>query len=77
MPEECECGDFKENCDCDEEELSMEDIAESNHVVLNALIDLLVEKKIISEEELDKKIEEFSEEDSDDEDDSDEEDDSE
>jgi len=44
-----------------EEEMSVEDIAENNEAVLNALINLLVEKNIITEEELDKKIEEMNE----------------
>jgi hypothetical protein len=42
------------------EELSTEELTEQNDILLQALIDLLVEKKIITEEEFNKKVEEFS-----------------
>lgn len=38
------------------EEVSFEELAENNNVLLNALIDLLIEKKIITEEEFQKKV---------------------
>lgn len=41
-------------CGCEEmseEEMSVEEMLEDNNIVLNTLIDLLIEKKIISEEE--------------------------
>lgn len=41
-----------------DDEMSMEELVETNDIVLNTLIDLLVEKKIISEEELQKKLNE-------------------
>lgn len=41
------------------EEYSTEELAESNNFVLNALIDLLIEKKVITEEELNKKYEQL------------------
>ena len=41
------------------EEYSTEELAESNNFVLNALIDLLVGKGVITEEELNKKYEEL------------------
>ncbi|MGM5488499.1 MAG: hypothetical protein ACQESG_06110 [Nanobdellota archaeon] len=40
------------------EEITPEEMIEENNVILNAVIDLLVEKEIISEEELQKKLEE-------------------
>ncbi|MFP4424760.1 MAG: hypothetical protein ACLFP2_06060 [Candidatus Woesearchaeota archaeon] len=40
------------------EEISPEEMIEENNAILNAVIDLLVEKEIISEEELQKKLEE-------------------
>ena len=46
--------DTNEEC---EEEMSVEEMSEENNFVLNALIDLLVEKKIISEEEFKEKLE--------------------
>ena len=58
--EKCEvCGE--EECTCEEEEMSTEDLAESNHVMLNALIDILIQKGAFTEEEFDKKLEEFEE----------------
>lgn len=38
------------------EEVSFEELAENNNVLLNALIDLLIEKKIITEDEFQKKV---------------------
>ena len=61
--EKCEvCGLPEDECTC---EMSTEDLAESNHVMLNALIELLIKKGIFTEEEFDKKLEEFEEEDED------------
>lgn len=40
-----------------EEEMTTEEIVEANEEILHTLIDLLVEKKIITEDELDKKLE--------------------
>lgn len=41
------------------EEMSMEDLVDNNNVLLNTLINLLVKKKIITEEEFTKEINEF------------------
>jgi hypothetical protein len=38
------------------EEVSFEELAENNNVLLNALIDLLIEKKIFTEEEFQNKV---------------------
>ena len=46
-----------------EEEMNMEDTVHNTEYVLNVLIDLLVEKGVISEEELTAKLEEDDEED--------------
>ena len=46
-----------------EEEMSMEDTLHNTEYVLNVLIDLLVEKGVISEDELTAKLEEDDEED--------------
>ena len=51
-----------ENEHLEDEEMSTEDIVTNTEFVLNALIDLLVEKKVISEEELQKKLDEDEEE---------------
>lgn len=40
-----------------EEEMSMEDTVNNTEYVLNVLIDLLVEKGLITEKELDEKLE--------------------
>jgi len=41
-----------------DEEMSMEEVVETNDIVLNTLIDLLIEKKVITEAELQKKLNE-------------------
>lgn len=41
----------------DAENMTTEDIVEANEEILHTLIDLLIEKNVISEEELDKKLE--------------------
>ena len=46
-----------ENQGSENEEVSMEELVEGNNYVLNSLVDLLVEKNIISEDELQKKLE--------------------
>jgi hypothetical protein len=51
-----------ENLEVYDEECTMEDIIEENDIVLNALIELLIEKKIISEEELQQKIDQMEKE---------------
>jgi uncharacterized protein YktA (UPF0223 family) len=43
------------------EDFSTEELAESNNFVLNALIDLLIEKKVITEDELMQKYDELQE----------------
>ena len=42
-----------------DEEIKIEEIVDENDLLLNALIELLIAKKIISEEELQKKMEEL------------------
>ena len=49
--EECGC----DPCECEE---TVEEIIENNDVKLNALIELLIYKGVISEEEFDKKVDE-------------------
>ncbi|NTV23045.1 MAG: hypothetical protein HGA85_01555 [Nanoarchaeota archaeon] len=53
----CGCND----CGCSEE-LTTEELVENNNIILNTLIDLLVEKKVISEEELRAKLAKVEEE---------------
>ncbi|MFP4403801.1 MAG: hypothetical protein ACOC3X_02770 [Nanoarchaeota archaeon] len=55
---EC-CSNTDDCCDVEDQEMQMEEIISENNVVLNSLIDLLIEKKIISEEDLQKKIDEM------------------
>lgn len=49
----------------EDDDLSMEDIVENNDAVLHTLIDLLVQKGVISEEELTSKLDELADEDDD------------
>jgi hypothetical protein len=55
--ETCGC-----NCNHNEEEIPVEDIVAENNILLNAVIDILIEKKIISEDDLRNKIAEMEEE---------------
>ncbi|MGM5483067.1 MAG: hypothetical protein ACQESF_06385 [Nanobdellota archaeon] len=43
-----------------EEEMSMEEVVEENNVLLNTLIDHLIEKNVISEDEFLKKLNEIN-----------------
>lgn len=52
--------DDQEDSEC--VEYTVEELAGENNVAVNALIDLLIEKKIITEEEFNKKLEEFCDE---------------
>jgi hypothetical protein len=49
------CG---HGCDCSKE-ITTEDIVQNNNVILNTLIDLLIEKGVISEADLRKKLSEL------------------
>ena len=42
-----------------EEDIKIEDIIDENDLLLNALVEILINKKIISEDELQKKMEEL------------------
>jgi len=52
----------------EEDDMTMEDLVENNDAVLHTLIDLLISKGVISEEELTKKLDELSDDDDEDED---------
>lgn len=62
----CVYGDkmeHDENCECEEcNKLTTDELADQNSVLLDALIELLIEKKVFSEDEFDKKIEEIQKE---------------
>lgn len=49
--------------DFDDEEMTMEDLVYEAHLKIDALIDILIEKKVLTEEELNDKMDEFIEED--------------
>lgn len=51
--------------DMDDDDMDMEDLIENNDAVLHSLIDLLIQKGVISEEELTKKLDELADEDDD------------
>ncbi|MBT3721244.1 hypothetical protein HN789_07275 [archaeon] len=55
---DCECKD--KDCDC--EDLSMEEIVYSNDALLNTLVEMLIDKKVISEKDLLKKLEDLEKE---------------
>jgi len=52
--EEEKCGE-----ECGSGKVTTEQLIEHNHFILNVLIELLIEKKVISEEELKSKVEEI------------------
>ncbi len=45
----------------EQEEMEVEEVADNNNLMINALVELLVEKKVITEAEFDKKVEEMEE----------------
>ncbi len=53
----------------DEEDMDVEDLAESNQVLISALIELLVKKGVITQDELDAETEDIQAEDEDEDDD--------
>ncbi len=59
MEEKHEEHDHECGCDCGDhgKTITLEEVAYQNNFLLNALIQLLVDKKVLSEEELTKKIE--------------------
>ena len=57
----------------DDDEEEMEDVVDQNDILLNALLDLLITKGVISEAEFQAKVEEFAEVDEDDDEDGEEE----
>ena len=52
-----ECG---ENCDCGhdhpKQQISVQQIVEHNHILLNAMIGVLLDKKLISEQDIKAKL---------------------
>ena len=50
-----ECG--KEQCEC--EEMELQETVDQNDLILNAVVELLIEKGVITQEEFDKKTEEL------------------
>ena len=58
-PCECKCDECGcTPCECEE---SIEEVIENNDLVLNALVELLIYKGVISEKELDDKMNEIEE----------------
>ena len=47
----------EEGCDCEDENMSVEEMVYGAHDKIDALIELLIDKGVISEEEYTKKIE--------------------
>ncbi len=56
---------FESRDDEIEEELSTEDLAESNNILLSALIEVLIKKGVVTQEEIDAEAEEIAAEDED------------
>jgi hypothetical protein len=57
--DECQCqtdGDCECGGNCGHHQPSMDELVYNNHVVLNSLIDLMLEKKLITKEELQKRV---------------------
>jgi|GEM_PF-4550211 len=65
------CDDENDDSCC--EEMSVEDLTESNQIILSALIEVLQRKGVLTQDELDKEIEEIQSEDEDGEEEGDEE----
>jgi len=71
---ECCKGEGHDHCGCGhdhshehgEDEMTTEELVDNNNVLLNTLIDVLIKKNVISEEELRNAIKELEEEYSDD-----------
>lgn len=63
----CDCG-CDDDCDCGcDDEMSCEELSESNNLLINAVIELLIKKKLITRDEFEKTLDELqSEEDKDD-----------
>lgn len=61
MTEDSGCGghDKKDDCECSNEEVRLEDVVRNNNVVINCLLGILIDKKVISEEDLQKKLAEL------------------
>ncbi len=57
------CGDEKDEC-C--EELTPEELAESNQIILSALIEVLQRKGVITQDELDAEIDDIANDDEED-----------
>lgn len=55
------CGNCSHEDEGDMEDVSFEELAEHNNLLVEALIELLLEKKIITEADLDRKISELEE----------------
>lgn len=49
--------------DVDEEEMDAEDLADSNNIILSGLIEILIKKGVLTQEELDEVVEEIMSED--------------
>lgn len=56
MGKECHCGDCNDEKEINTEEMTTDEIVDSNHLMIHALVDLLIEKKVITEEEYKNKI---------------------
>lgn len=57
----CCCDDC--GCECDEE-MSADELSETNNILINAVIELLINKKLITREEFEKTLDEMQNSDS-------------
>jgi len=49
-----ECGD---DCGCGSAEMSVAQVVQNNNLMINVMADILIEKKIINEKDIQKKLE--------------------
>ncbi len=49
-----ECGD---DCSCDSAEMTIAQVVQNNNLMINVMADILIEKKIINERDIQKKLE--------------------
>jgi hypothetical protein len=54
--DECGCEDI---CDCGDISMGLEDVVQNNNLMLTVLTEILLEKKIIKENDLKKKLEQI------------------
>jgi len=58
VEDDCSCGEDCE-CDCCDSEMGVEELTETNNLLINAVIELLIRKNTFSRDEFEKILEEM------------------